>query len=60
MMARSVTDGRLGRGKNEEVTRFQKYPSAEYSLRQPWSIRHLLYRSPPFWLEPQTSYLGRS
>lgn len=47
MMDRSVTDGRMGRGKKEEVTRFQKCPSAEYSRRQPWSTRHLLYRSSP-------------
>jgi len=34
MMDRSMTDGRMGTGKNEEVTRFQKYPGAEYSDTQ--------------------------
>ena len=31
MMDRSMTDGRMGTGKNEEMTRFQKYPGAKYS-----------------------------
>ena len=49
MMDRSMTDGRMGTGKNEEVTRFQKYPGAEYSDTQA-ALEHKtlsLQESPP-------------
>lgn len=61
MMDRSMTDGRMGTGNNEEVTGFQKYPGAEYSDTQA-ALEHktLTLQESPFWLRPQTAYLGRS